>query len=33
MEGGEELETLSGGGYVGLRNIGSSCYLNSVMRY
>jgi len=32
LEGGEELQTLSGPGYVGLRNIGSSCYLNSLMQ-
>jgi len=32
MDGQEELELLSGPGYVGLRNIGSSCYMNSVMQ-
>ena len=32
MESGESLVPLTGAGYVGLRNIGSSCYLNSVMQ-
>jgi uncharacterized UBP type Zn finger protein len=32
MESGEKLEPLTGPGYVGLRNIGSSCYLNAVMQ-
>jgi ubiquitin carboxyl-terminal hydrolase 5/13 len=32
MEGGQQLVPLSGPGFVGLRNIGSSCYLNSVMQ-
>eukprot|EP00606_Chrysophyceae_sp_TOSAG23-5_P000471 GSChrysophyteH2.ASY1.ANO1.1521.1 assembled CDS len=32
MEGGEDLTPLTGSGCVGLRNIGSSCYLNSVMQ-
>lgn len=32
MEGQDELVTLSGPGYVGLRNIGSSCYMNSLMQ-
>ena len=32
MEGGTEMQPLSGAGLVGLRNIGSSCYLNSVIQ-
>jgi len=32
MEGKEKLEPLSGAGFVGLRNIGSSCYMNSAMQ-
>lgn len=32
MEGSEKLEPRSGPGYVGLLNIGASCYLNSVMQ-
>ena len=32
MESGENLVPLTGAGYVGLRNIGSSCYLNAVMQ-
>jgi uncharacterized UBP type Zn finger protein len=32
MDGQEELELLHGPGYVGLRNIGSSCYMNSVLQ-
>ncbi len=32
MEGQEKLELLSGPGFVGFRNIGSSCYLNSAMQ-
>ena len=32
MEGGEKLQKLYGPGLVGLRNIGSSCYINSVLQ-
>lgn len=32
MEGQEKLELISGPGLIGLRNIGSSCYLNSAMQ-
>jgi ubiquitin carboxyl-terminal hydrolase 5/13 len=32
VDAGEELELVTGAGLVGLRNIGSSCYLNSVMQ-
>lgn len=32
LESGETLETLRGPGHVGLKNVGSSCYLNSVMQ-
>lgn len=32
MEGSEQLEPLSGAGLVGLRNIGSSCYMNSALQ-
>lgn len=32
MEGQDELELVSGPGLIGLRNIGSSCYLNSWMQ-
>lgn len=32
MEGSEHLEPLSGAGLVGLRNIGSSCYMNSALQ-
>ena len=32
MEGGAALEKLYGAGWVGLRNLGSSCYLNSVVQ-
>lgn len=32
MDGQEELELVRGAGFVGLRNIGSSCYLNATMQ-
>lgn len=32
MDGAEQLEPVTGPGLVGLRNIGSSCYLNSTMQ-
>lgn len=32
LQNGEELEVVTGPGLLGLRNIGSSCYLNSVMQ-
>lgn len=32
LDGGGEAVKLSGPGYVGLRNIGSSCYMNSVLQ-
>lgn len=32
MEGTEELQLLSAPGYIGLKNIGSSCYMNSVLQ-
>jgi len=32
MEGSETLQSLHGPGYIGLQNIGSSCYLASVMQ-
>jgi len=32
LESGESLQPLAGPGLVGLRNIGSSCYMNSVMQ-
>lgn len=32
LDGQEELEVLFGPGLVGLQNVGSSCYLNSVMQ-
>jgi ubiquitin carboxyl-terminal hydrolase 5/13 len=32
LESGEELEVIKGAGYIGLKNIGSSCYLNAVMQ-
>lgn len=32
LESGESLQNVAGAGLVGLRNIGSSCYLNSVMQ-
>jgi ubiquitin carboxyl-terminal hydrolase 5/13 len=32
MEGGEQLELLRGPGLIGLQNIGSSCYLSSVVQ-
>jgi ubiquitin carboxyl-terminal hydrolase 5/13 len=32
MEGSSDLELMSGPGYVGLANIGSSCYMNSVLQ-
>ncbi len=31
-EGQEKLEILSGPGFIGLKNVGSSCYLNSAMQ-
>ena len=31
LEGGEELSLAYGPGKVGLKNLGNSCYLNSVM--
>jgi ubiquitin carboxyl-terminal hydrolase 5/13 len=32
QEAGSQLQPLSGAGYVGLSNLGNSCYLNSVMQ-
>ena len=32
LDGQEELQEISGPGYVGLKNIGSSCYLNSLVQ-
>lgn len=32
LEGQEKLEPIYGPGYVGLSNIGSSCYMNSVLQ-
>lgn len=32
QEAGSQLTPLSGPGYVGLSNLGNSCYLNSVMQ-
>jgi ubiquitin carboxyl-terminal hydrolase 5/13 len=32
MEGSKDLELVTGSGFVGLTNIGSSCYLNSVLQ-
>lgn len=32
MEGSETMQSLNGPGYIGLQNIGSSCYLASVMQ-
>jgi ubiquitin carboxyl-terminal hydrolase 5/13 len=32
MEKGEKLKRVSGPGYVGLQNIGSSCYMNSILQ-
>jgi ubiquitin carboxyl-terminal hydrolase 5/13 len=32
QEAGSHLQPLNGPGYVGLSNLGNSCYLNSVMQ-
>ena len=32
LDGQEELEILRGPGFVGLNNIGSSCYMNALLQ-